>query len=458
MKIFVRAAAARATLSCLGAAWLPVAAQEAAAVVVDPAAVVTVPLAAAAARAAATAAPFNGADMAWMLVATVLVLLMTMPGIILFYSGMLRAKNALSIAGHVIGGTAVVTLSWAIAGYSIAFTPGTPLAGDLSKLFAAGLTGAGVGAHPVAATVPESLFFLFQLAFATIAFALILGATAERMRLVPMAVFACLWTLFVYAPVAHWIWQPGGWLAARGHMDFAGGTVVHVVAGASGLAAALVLGKRQGFGQEPMAPHNLLLTVIGAGLLWAGWFGFNAGSAFEAGARAGGALLSTQVAACAGAVLWSLCDHMKRGQWSVLGMMTGAIAGLVAVTPASGFVGIGGALVIGAAAGVTCFFAVAYFKARLGVDDPLDVFALHGIGGLLGTALTPLFASSAVAPVTSTVLANTLGALAVMAYAGVMTWGILKLISRFGRLRVSPAEEKIGLDIAQHGEMLSPTA
>ena len=457
MKTFVRAAAACATLSCLAAAWLPVAAQETAAVGTDPAAVATVPLAAAAAR-AATAVPFNGADMAWMLVATVLVLLMTMPGIILFYSGMLRAKNALSIAGHAIGGTAVVTLSWAIAGYSIAFTPGTPLAGDLSKLFAAGLTGAGVGAHPLAATVPESLFFLFQLAFATIAFALILGATAERMRLVPMAVFACLWTLFVYAPVAHWIWQPGGWLAARGHMDFAGGTVVHVVAGASGLAAALVLGKRQGFGQEPMAPHNLLLTVIGAGLLWAGWFGFNAGSAFEAGARAGGALLSTQVAACAGAVLWSLCDHMKRGQWSVLGMMTGAIAGLVAVTPASGFVGIGGALVIGAAAGVVCFFAVMYCKARIGVDDPLDVFALHGIGGLLGTALTPVFASSAVAPVTSTVLANTLGALAVMAYAGIATWVILKLISLFGRLRVSPAEEKIGLDIAQHGEMLSPMA
>lgn len=458
MKTFIRAAAACATLSCLGAAWLPAAAQEAGTVGADPAAVATVPLAAAAARATATAVTFNGADMAWMLVATVLVLLMTMPGIILFYSGMLRAKNALSIAGHAIGGTAVVTLSWAIAGYSLAFTPGTPLLGDLSKLFAGGLTGAGAGAHPVAATVPESLFFLFQLAFATIAFALILGATAERMRLVPMAVFACLWTLFVYAPVAHWIWEPGGWLAARGHMDFAGGTVVHVVAGASGLAAALVLGKRQGFGQEPMAPHNLLLTVTGAGLLWAGWFGFNAGSAFEAGARAGGALLNTQVAACAGAVLWSLCDHMKRGQWSVLGMMTGAIAGLVAVTPASGFVGIGGALVIGAAAGVACFFAVMYCKARIGIDDPLDVFALHGIGGLLGTALTPLFASSAVAPVTSSVLANTAGALAVMVYAGAMTWGILKLISRFGRLRVSPAEEKIGLDIAQHGEMLSPTA
>jgi len=219
-----------------------------------------------------------------------------------------------------------------------------------------------------------------------------------------------------------------------------------------------VLGKREGFGREPMMPHNLLLTVMGAGLLWVGWFGFNAGSAFEAGARAGGALLNTQVAACMGAVLWSLCDHMRRGQWSVLGMMTGAIAGLVAVTPASGFVGVGGALVIGAAAGVVCFFTVAYFKARIGIDDPLDVFAVHGVGGLLGTALTPLFASSAVAPVTSTVLANTLGALAVMAYAGAMTWGLLKLVALCMPLRVSPSDETIGLDMAQHGEMLSPTA
>jgi Amt family ammonium transporter len=417
----------------LYAAWLPAAAQSKATV------------------------PFSGADMAWMLIATVLVLLMTMPGLILFYSGMLRAKNALSIAAHTVGASAVVTLVWAVAGYSIAFTPGTPLAGDLSRLFAAGLGSASVSAHPLAPTIPESLFFLVQMAFAVIAFALILGATAERMRLGAMAAFAALWTLLVYAPAAHWIWQPGGWLAARGHMDFAGGTVVHAVAGASGLAAAALLGKRQGFGREPMMPHNLLLTVMGAGLLWVGWFGFNAGSAFEAGARAGGALLNTQVAACVGAVLWSLCDHLRRGQWSVLGMMTGAIAGLVAVTPASGFVGVSGALAIGAVAGVGCYVSVAYVKARIGIDDPLDVFALHGVGGLLGTALTPLFASSAVAPVTSSVLANTLGALAVMAYAGAMTWAILKLLAMAMPLRVSPSDETIGLDMAQHGEMLVPS-
>ncbi|HET7865176.1 MAG TPA: ammonium transporter [Burkholderiaceae bacterium] len=404
------------------------------------------------------AVPVSGADMAWMLIATVLVLLMTMPGIILFYSGMLRAKNALSIAAHTVAATAVVTLVWAVAGYSIAFTPGTPLAGDLSRLFAAGLGGASVATHPLAPTIPEPLFFLFQMAFAVIAFALILGATAERMRLGAMAVFASLWTLLVYAPVAHWVWQPGGWLVARGHMDFAGGTVVHAVAGASGLAAAALLGRRQGFGREPMMPHNLLLTVMGAGLLWVGWFGFNAGSAFEAGTRAGGALLNTQVAACVGAVLWSLCDHLRRGQWSVLGMMTGAIAGLVAVTPASGFVGVSGALAIGAIAGVTCYLSVAYIKPRLGIDDPLDVFALHGVGGLLGTALTPLFASSAVAPVTSSPQANALGALAAMVYAGVVTWALLKLLALVMPLRVSPSDEKVGLDMAQHGEMLAPSA
>jgi Amt family ammonium transporter len=399
----------------------------------------------------------NGADTAWMLISTVLVMLMTMPGIILFYSGMLRSKNALSIAGHTVIGTAVVTLVWAMAGYSIAFAPGSPWAGDLSRLFAAGLIGTGTVVHPLAPTVPEAVFFLFQLAFATIAFALILGATAERMRLGVMTLFAALWTLVVYAPVAHWVWHPDGWLAKMGHMDFAGGTVVHIAAGASGLAAAMVLGRRRGFGQEAMVPHNLLITVVGAGLLWAGWFGFNAGSAFEASARAAGALLATQVAACAGAVLWSVCDHLRRGQWSVLGMMTGAIAGLVAVTPASGYVGIGGALVIGALGGSVCFFAVVYFKSVTGIDDTLDVFALHGVGGLLGTVLTPVFAIGAYKPGAGALWVNAVGGLAVMAYAALMTWGLLKLISLVAAPRVSAAEEKVGLDIAQHGEMLNPT-
>jgi Amt family ammonium transporter len=399
---------------------------------------------------------FNGANTAWMLLSTVLVMLMTMPGIILFYSGMLRAKNALSIAAHIIAGGAVITILWAAVGYSIAFTDGDGWFGGMGRAFAEGLVGKKASAHPAAPTIPESVFFLFQLAFAVISFAIVLGATAERLRLVVAAVFAALWSVFVYAPIAHWVWHPTGWLAKMGHMDFAGGTVVHIAAGATGLAAAMVVGPRSGFGKQPMAPHNLLITVLGAGLLWAGWFGFNAGSAFEATPRAAGALLATQLAACTGAVAWGGCEYLRRGQWSVLGMMTGAIAGLIAVTPASGFVGPDGALYIGAISGVCCFAAVAWFKSTTGVDDSLDVFALHGVGGLVGTVLTPVFALGSIAPVTATVWVNTVGALAVMAYAGVATWVMLVILSMFMRLRVDGTEEKVGLDIAQHGEMLTP--
>jgi ammonium transporter, Amt family len=415
--------------------------------------------AAAPAAAAVVAAPaFSGADTAWMLISTVLVMMMTMPGIILFYSGMLRSKNALSIVAHTVIGAAVITIVWAGIGYSLAFTPGTPWIGDLSRALSAGLVGSKVGAHVAAPTVPESVFFLFQLSFAIITFALILGATAERMRVGVTFLFAALWLVVVYAPVAHWVWQPTGWLAKMGHMDFAGGTVVHIASGASALAAAWLLGPRRGFGREPMVPHNLLITVLGAGLLWAGWFGFNAGSAFEAGTRAAGALLATQVAACTGAVIWGLAENLKRGQWSVLGTMSGAIAGLIAVTPASGYVGVSGAMFIGAISGLICFAAVVHFKKRTGIDDTLDVFALHGVGGLVGTVLTPVFADPTVAPITSTVLTNTLGGLAVMVYAFVATWLILKLISFFVPLRVGDAEEKVGLDVAQHGEMLAPNA
>lgn len=422
------------------------------------AAVGMAPLLAAAQQPQATSSVINGADTAWMLISTVLVLLMTMPGIILFYGGMLRTKNALSIVAHTIAAAAVVTLTWTVVGYSLAFTSGSPYLGDMGRLFSEGLIGRHVGSHVVAPTVPEPVFFLFQLSFAVITFALILGATAERMRLVVTVVLAVLWSTLVYAPVAHWIWHPNGWLAKMGHMDFAGGTVVHIASGASALAAAWVLGPRKGFGQEPMVPHNLMLTVVGGGLLWAGWFGFNAGSAFEAGTRAAGALLATQVAACAGAMLWGLCEYMRRGQWSVLGSMTGAIAGLIAITPASGFVGVTGALSIGALAGVGCFISVVYFKALTGIDDSLDVFALHGVGGLLGTLLTPVFALPEIAPVTATLWTNALGALAVMAYAAIVTWAILRGLSLFMALRVDAEAETIGLDIAQHGEMLAPDA
>ncbi|WP_088279635.1 ammonium transporter [Ideonella sp. A 288] len=399
----------------------------------------------------------NGADTAWMLISTVLVLMMTMPGIILFYAGMLRTKNALSIVAHTIAAASVITLVWATLGYSLAFTAGTPWIGGLGRAFGEGLIGPGAVNHPIAPTVPESVFFLFQLSFAIITFALVLGATAERMRLGVTIAFAALWTLLVYAPIAHWVWHPNGWLARLGHMDFAGGTVVHVAAGVTGLVAGWTIGPRRGFGKEPMMPHNLLITVLGGGLLWAGWFGFNAGSAFEASSRAGGALLATQVAACAGAMMWGFCEFMRRGQWSVLGMMTGAIAGLIAVTPASGYVAFNGALVIGAAAGLLCFICVLRFKSATGIDDSLDVFALHGVGGLVGTVLTPVMATAAIAPITATVLTQAMGALAVLAYAGAMTWLILKAISVIVTLRVNSESERIGLDIAEHGEMLAPT-
>ena len=417
------------------------------------------PSAAAAPAAVAAAKPtINGADTAWMLISTVLVLLMTIPGIILFYGGMLRTKNALSIVAHTLAATAVITVLWALCGYSVAFTAGNGYFGDLSRLFASGLIGKNVGTHAAAPTIPESVFFLFQLSFAIITFALILGATAERMRLGATVAFAALWSVIVYAPIAHGVWHPTGWLAKMGHMDFAGGTVVHIASGASALVAAWVLGPRRGFGKEPMVPYNLMITVLGAGLLWAGWFGFNAGSAFEASTRAAGALLATQVAACSGAMFWGLCEYMRRGQWSVLGSFTGAIAGLIGVTPASGYVGIDGALIIGGVTGAVCFFSVVYFKARTGIDDSLDVFALHGVGGLVGTLMTPLMATVAVAPITATVWTNALGALAVMAYAGAATWIILTLISLVMNLRVDAESEKVGLDVAQHGEMLAPNA
>ncbi|MES2946052.1 MAG: ammonium transporter [Pseudomonadota bacterium] len=397
---------------------------------------------------------FNGGDTAWLLVCTVLVLLMTVPGIMLFYSGMLRQKNALSIVAHIFAATTVVTLVWAMLGYSLAFTPGNSWIGGMDRLFAAKLIGAKVGAHPSAPSVPESAFFMFQMAFAIISFALIVGATAERMRVSATVFFAGFWTLLVYAPVAHWVWQPGGWLAAMGHMDFAGGTVVHITAGASGLVAAKVLGPRRGFGTEPMVPSNLMVTVIGAGLIWAGWFGFNAGSAFEASSRAAGALLVTQIAAGVGAFAWGICEFIKRGKMSVLGMVTGAIAGLIAITPASGFTGIVGGASIGATSGIICFFAVTMFKSVTGIDDTLDVFALHGVGGVIGTVLTPVFALSEIAPVTATILTNLTGALVVMTYAGMATWLILLVVGPIAGLRVDAESEKIGLDVSQHGEML----
>lgn len=415
----------------------------------------TVPIALAcsgAANAADAAAKFNGADTAWMLTSTVLVLIMTMPGIMLFYGGMLRTRNTLSIMAQSIASIGVITIAWAALGYSLAFSRGTEFVGDMSRMWAAGLITANMSANAIAPTIPEAVFFLFQMAFAVITFAIVLGATAERMRIGAAMVFAVPWLLLIYAPVAHWIWHPEGWLAKMGHMDFAGGTVVHILAGATGLVAAKVVGPRTGFGKLPMVPHSLTTTVLGAGLLWAGWFGFNAGSAFEASPRAAGALLATQLAAGAGAVAWGLAEIVRRQQMSVLGMATGAIAGLIGITPASGYVGVYGALCIGAIAGISCFVVVAIFKRFTGIDDSLDVFALHGVGGLIGTVLTPVFALKAIAPVTATVWINLTGALAVMVYAGVMTWIILRVMNVVQNIRVTMKAESLGLDLAQHGE------
>ena len=407
---------------------------------------------------AATPTAISGGDTAWMLLCTVLVLLMTIPGVILFYSGMLRGKNALSIVAQGVASMAVVTLVWTLVAYSLAFTPGNGFFGGMGRALAEGIVGGSTAPHPSAPTVPEAAFFVFQLAFAIITFVIILGATAERIRLAAAVLFAGAWTLLVYAPVAHWVWHPTGWLAAMGHMDFAGGTVVHIASGASGLMAAWMLGPRRGFGKEPMVPHNLLVTVLGAGLLWAGWFGFNAGSAFAATDRAAGALLVTQIGACSGAILWGVCEHIHRGQWSVLGTMTGAIAGLIAITPASGFVTPLGAMAIGGCGGVVCFLCVVNFKARTGIDDSLDVFALHGVGGIVGTVLTPVFASAVIAPVTANVGTQLAGALAVAVYAMVATWAILRVLGLIMNLRVDAEQERVGLDISEHGEMIAPNA
>jgi len=408
-----------------------------------------------AASISASASAFSGADTAWMMMATVLVLLMTLPGVLLFYSGLMRSKNALSIFAQALMATALITLLWAVLGYSLAFTSGSPWLGGLSRVFAQGLSGVQAQGHAMAKTIPETVFFMFQLAFALVTFALVLGAVVERMRMGVILVFSALWLLLIYVPVAHWVWHPQGWLAQQGHMDFAGGTVVHVLAGGSALVAAVMVGPRKGFGSEAMVPHNLITTALGACLLWVGWFGFNAGSALEAGARAGSAMVATHFAASAGCFAWGLCELVFRQKISVLGLCSGAIAGLVAVTPAAGYVDVWGAALMGLSAGAVCYLSATQLKALTGIDDSLDVFALHGVGGFLGSVLTPLLASAAIAPVTATVWSNTAGAIAVMAYSGLMTWAILQAIRIFTVLRVNPAQELEGLDLAQHGEHLS---
>nr|WP_238482350.1 ammonium transporter [Noviherbaspirillum aridicola] len=391
-----------------------------------------------------------------MMISSALVLLMTIPGLALFYTGMVRKKNALGTMAQSFAAACLVSVLWVLIGYSIAFTPGTPWLGGAGRAMLDGMEflkdGGKLTVHHLAPTVPESVFVMFQLTFAIITPALITGAFAERMKFSALILFIAIWSLLVYAPVAHWVWEPGGWLAAKGVLDFAGGTVVHINAGISGLVAAIAVGPRAGFGREPMPPHNLVLTVVGASLLWVGWFGFNAGSAAAADGRAGMAMLVTQLAAAAGALAWMAGEWIRRGKPSVLGLVSGAVAGLVAITPASGFVAPGGALAIGAVAGLACYWGATSLKSMLGYDDSLDVFGVHAIAGIAGALLTGVFAVKEIGGVSGSLATQGFGVVVTVAYSAIMTALILGLVHAVVGLRVTPEQEQDGLDLQQHGE------
>lgn len=403
--------------------------------------------------------PFNSGDTAWMLASTALVLMMTIPGLALYYAGMVRKKNVLATAAQSFAITCLVSVLWMIAGYSLAFTSGNGFIGGLSRFF---LNGMGLDAvNGLAPTIPESVYMTFQMTFAIITPALIAGAFAERMKFSAMLWFMGLWSLLVYAPIAHMVWGPGGWLGGDGVLDFAGGTVVHINAGIAGLVVALVMGKRVGFRHDPMHPNNLVYTMIGAALLWVGWFGFNAGSAVAANDRAGMAMAVTQIATAAAALSWMFAEWIARAKPTLLGLASGAVAGLVAITPASGFVGPMGALWIGIAAGVICFWAAVYLKNWLGYDDSLDAFGVHAIGGIIGALLTGVFAVKAIGG-TAGVLEGNVAQLLIQAkgvavtivYDAVVSFIILKAIDLVIGLRVAEDEEREGLDITQHGEQV----
>jgi Amt family ammonium transporter len=397
-------------------------------------------------------------DTAWMLTATALVLMMTVPGVALFYGGMVRRKNVLATVMQSFAVTCLVTVLWMVIGYSLAFTPGTAVIGGTSRLF---LSGMGLDAvNDLAKTIPESVYMTFQMTFAIITPALIAGAFAERMKFSALMWFIALWAIFVYAPIAHWVWG-GGFLGDWGVLDYAGGTVVHINAGVAGLVCALVMGKRKGYGVDNMAPHNLVLSVIGASLLWVGWFGFNAGSAVAANASAGMAMAVTQIATAAAALAWTFAEWLMRGKPSVLGIVSGAVAGLVAITPASGFVNPVGGLVIGIVAGIVSFWSATSLKKMLGYDDSLDAFGVHGVGGFVGAILTGVFAVEAVGGEgkkglidgnPGQVLTQLWGCLVCIAWCAVATFVILKIVDMVIGLRVTTEEEVEGLDINLHGE------
>ena len=398
----------------------------------------------------------SSGDTAWMLTSTALVLMMTIPGLALFYGGMVRKKNVLATLMQSFAITCVVTLLWWLIGYSWAFTPGSAYLGGATRMFFNGMTimkdANKITVSHLALTIPETVYAMFQLTFAIITPALIAGAFADRMKFSAMLVFMSVWSLVVYCPIAHWVWEPSGWLAVKGVLDYAGGTVVHINAGIAGLASCLVLGKRVGYGKEAMPPHNLTLTLIGASLLWVGWFGFNAGSAVAADGRAGMAMAATQIATATAALGWMFAEWIVKGKPSVLGIASGAVAGLVAITPASGFVGPTPAVVIGIAAGVLCFFAATSLKSAMGYDDSLDAFGVHCIGGIIGALLTGVFASKEISGADGSVITQLWGVGTTLIYGFVMSFIILKVIDMTIGLRVTEDQEREGLDISLHGE------
>jgi Amt family ammonium transporter len=410
-------------------------------------------------------------DTAWMLTSTALVLLMTIPGLALFYAGMVRKKNVLATMMQSFSITALVTVLWMVVGYSLAFGEGGAYFGDFSRFFLSGMGYAdpftlGSGDAAVAFTIPEVVFMTFQMTFAIITPALICGAFADRMKFSAMLWFVGLWSILIYSPVAHAVWHPNGVLFGLGALDFAGGTVVHINAGIAGLVAAVVLGKRRGYGTENFSPYNLVLAVIGASLLWVGWFGFNAGSAGAAGGRAGLAMAVTQIATAGAALSWMFAEWATRGKPSVLGVISGAVAGLVAITPAAGFVLPGGSLVIGIVAGIVCFWASTSLKKALGYDDSLDVFGVHCVGGIVGALLTGVFAAGAITATPASpdglqgLLEGNAGQFMIQIYAvvgtllfsGIGSFILLKIVDLIVGLRVSDEAERDGLDLSLHGE------
>ncbi|WP_408896234.1 ammonium transporter [Pararoseomonas baculiformis] len=420
---------------------------------------------------AAAEAVVNSGDTAWMMTSTALVLMMTVPGLALFYAGMVRKKNILGTLMQSFSIAALATVVWMLVGYSLAFGEGGAYVGDLSKMLLRGVAEnwdqpftLGSGDAAVAFTIPETVFVMFQMTFAIITPALITGAFAERMKFSAMVLFTILWLIVVYAPIAHWVWHPNGWIFALGALDFAGGTVVHINAGVAGLVAAIVLGKRVGYGHDNMSPFNLGLAVIGASLLWVGWFGFNAGSAGAAGGRAGMAMLVTQVAAGIAALAWLSAEWIVKGKPSVLGAISGAVAGLVAITPAAGFVLPVPALIIGLIAGLTGFWGATALKHWCGYDDSLDAFGVHGLCGIVGALLTGIFAYGPLSATTAApegvsgsmdqFMIQLYATVAVFVFTAIATWILLKIVDVIIGLRVTEEDEREGLDVSLHGERL----